>query len=87
MKRSSAEYTVFVFLNNFSGKEDFLKCMYKKRPRNIFLLMVHMSYIPNSSSFLSLATSYFKPNRFYLNVCTNHFCTSLLKVKTDNTSK
>ena len=51
---------------------------------NIFLLKLPTNSIPNSASFVSLATLYFISNRFCLNVCANYFFTLLLKVKTDD---
>ena len=48
---------------------------------------VHTDYIPNSSSFVSMATLYFSSNRVSSNVRTNYFCIPLFDVRTDNTQQ
>ena len=52
-----------------------------------FILKVQIHSIPNSSSFVSFATSHFGPNRISLNVRTHYFCTPLFEVKTYNTQQ
>ena len=51
------------------------------------LLKASTDSIPNSSSFVSLATLYFSSNIISLNVHTNYFCTWLFEVIIDNTQQ
>ena len=44
-------------------------------------------YIPNYTSFISLATSYLISSKDFLNVSTNYVCTPYPKVETDNTQQ
>ena len=71
----------FIFI-----KKKILRNVLTKRVHDTdILLRVCIDSIPNSSSFLSLATSYFSSNRISSNVHTNYFCIPLFEVKTDNT--
>ena len=81
---NSSEWIVFNWLNNF---------LKKKTLRNIITKIVHKTFfcwcyinkiIPNSASFVLLATSYLSSNRFCSNISTNCSCTPFRQVKTEN---
>ena len=58
----------------------------KRVHEKCFNLKARTNFIPNSASFVSLATSYFSANRLCSNVRADYFCTLLLEVKTENKS-
>ena len=71
--------------SSFIWKRSFFTNVRTKRVHSYFLLKLRTDSIPDSPSFVSLATSYFSSNIISSNVCTNFFCTDFFEVRTDNT--